>query len=86
MPEHTSFLSYLIAMFPALGENMHNFGSTFLGHKPVDSHGAGGVRLIPSSRMAAFQKPARTIPRVKEHHWDWIQAIRTGRKAAAIIE
>lgn len=40
MPEHTSFLSYLIALFPALGENMHNFGSTFLGHKPVDAHGA----------------------------------------------
>jgi F-type H+-transporting ATPase subunit a len=40
MPEHTSFLSYLLAMFPALGENMHNFGETFIGHKPVDSHGA----------------------------------------------
>lgn len=40
MPEHTSFLSYLIAMFPALGENMHNFGATFLGHKPVDAHSA----------------------------------------------
>ncbi|MBX3200205.1 MAG: F0F1 ATP synthase subunit A [Labilithrix sp.] len=40
MPEHTSFLSYLIAMFPALGENMHNFGATFLGKKPVDAHGA----------------------------------------------
>lgn len=40
MPEHTSFLSYLIAMFPALGENMHNFGETFLGHKKVDAHGA----------------------------------------------
>lgn len=40
MPEHTSFLSYLIAMFPALGENMHNFGKTFIGQKPVDAHGA----------------------------------------------
>jgi len=40
MPEHTSFLSYLIAMFPALGENMHNFGETFVGHRPVDAHGA----------------------------------------------
>jgi F-type H+-transporting ATPase subunit a len=40
MPEHTSFLSYLIAMFPALGENMHNFGETFIGHKRVDAHGA----------------------------------------------
>ncbi len=40
MPEHTSFFSYLIAMFPALGENMHNFGETFLGRKPVDAHAA----------------------------------------------
>ncbi len=40
MPEHTSFLSYLIAMFPALGENMRNFGQTFIGHRPVDAHGA----------------------------------------------
>lgn len=40
MPEHTSFLSYLIAMFPALGENMHNFGQTFIGRKPVDAHAA----------------------------------------------
>lgn len=40
MPEHTSFFSYLIALFPALGENMHNFGESFLGHKPVNAHGA----------------------------------------------
>lgn len=39
MPEHTSFLSYLIAMFPALGENMHHFGNSLFG-KPVSSHGA----------------------------------------------
>jgi F-type H+-transporting ATPase subunit a len=40
MPEHTSFLSYLLALFPALGENMHNFGETFIGHKKVDAHAA----------------------------------------------
>jgi F-type H+-transporting ATPase subunit a len=39
MPEHTSFLSYLIAMFPALGQNMHNFGNSLFG-KPVNAHGA----------------------------------------------
>jgi F-type H+-transporting ATPase subunit a len=39
MPEHTSFLSYLIAMFPALGENMHHFGNSLFG-KPVTAHGA----------------------------------------------
>ena len=40
MPEHTSFFSYLVAMFPALGKNMHNFGETFLGHHKVNEHGA----------------------------------------------
>jgi F-type H+-transporting ATPase subunit a len=42
MPEHTSFFSYLIAMFPALGENMHNLGQTAFG-KPVTGHHAEPV-------------------------------------------
>jgi F-type H+-transporting ATPase subunit a len=33
MPEHTSFFSYLIAMFPALGENMHNLGRSVFGEQ-----------------------------------------------------
>jgi F-type H+-transporting ATPase subunit a len=40
MPEHTSFFSYLIAMFPALGQNMRIFGESFIGHRPVDVHSA----------------------------------------------
>jgi F-type H+-transporting ATPase subunit a len=40
MPEHSSFFSYLIALFPALGQNMRVFGETFLGHRPVDAHSA----------------------------------------------
>jgi F-type H+-transporting ATPase subunit a len=40
MPEHTSFFTYLLAMFPALRQNMTVFGDTFLGHQPVDAHGA----------------------------------------------
>lgn len=39
MPEHTTFFSYLIAMFPALGRNMHAFGSSLFG-APVTAHGA----------------------------------------------
>ncbi len=39
MPEHTTFFSYLIAMFPALGENMHAFGHSLFG-EPVTAHGA----------------------------------------------
>jgi F-type H+-transporting ATPase subunit a len=39
MPEHTSWFSYLIAMLPALGQNMANFGHTLGGH-PVGGHQA----------------------------------------------
>jgi len=47
------------------------------------SHGAGQVRLIPEAKMAAYKKPDKKIPRVKEHHWDWLQAIKEGRKAGS---
>jgi F-type H+-transporting ATPase subunit a len=39
MPEHTSFFSYLVAMFPALGENMENLGHSVFG-QPVNAHSA----------------------------------------------
>jgi F-type H+-transporting ATPase subunit a len=39
MPEHTTFFSYLIARFPALGHNMHLFGKSLFG-EPVSVHGA----------------------------------------------
>ena len=29
MPEHTSFLTYLLSRFPALRENAHNLGVGF---------------------------------------------------------
>jgi predicted dehydrogenase len=68
------------------------------GRKPVDtgayvygdkgvimygSHGAGGVRIIPETAMQAYQRPAPTIPRAKEHHEDWLRAIRAGGKAGS---
>ncbi len=39
MPEHTSFFSYLVRMFPALGENLHNLGNTVSG-RPLADHDA----------------------------------------------
>ena len=39
MPEHTTFFSYLVAHFPALGQNMHVFGKSLFG-VPVGPHGA----------------------------------------------
>jgi len=32
MPEHTTFLTYLLARFPALQENADNIGYSFIGH------------------------------------------------------
>jgi predicted dehydrogenase len=49
-------------------------------------HGAGGVRLIPDEKMEAYRRPARTLPRVKDHYADWLNAIRTGTKAGADFE
>jgi hypothetical protein len=47
------------------------------------SHGAGPVRLIPQAKMDAYHKPAKSIPRAKEHHQDWLQAIRKGAQAGS---
>jgi hypothetical protein len=61
-------------------------GAVVIGDKgklAYGSHGANGVRLIPSKRMEEFQRPEKTIPRVRDHHTDWIEAIRNGRKAGS---
>jgi predicted dehydrogenase len=49
------------------------------------SHGAGGVRIIPEAKMQAYRRPERSIPRVPRgnHHRDWLDAIRNGRKAGS---
>ena len=61
-------------------------GAVVIGDKGTimyGSHGAGGVRIIPDAKMKEYPKPAPTIPRVKEHHQDWLQAIRNGTKAGS---
>ncbi len=47
------------------------------------SHGAGGCAIIPEAKMKEYQQPEKKIPRVEGHHWDWLEAIRTGRKAGS---
>ncbi|NUQ77098.1 MAG: F0F1 ATP synthase subunit A [Polyangiaceae bacterium] len=39
MPEHTGFLTYLLARLPGLRENAHNVGKTLLGGHEVDYRG-----------------------------------------------
>jgi hypothetical protein len=33
--------------------------------------------------MKAYKLPPKKIPRAKEHHQDWLEAIRSGRKAGS---
>jgi len=47
------------------------------------SHGAGGVRIIPEAKMKIYQRPEKKLPRGLEHHRDWLDAIRGGRKAGS---
>jgi predicted dehydrogenase len=47
------------------------------------SHGAGQVHLIPQAKADAYHKPPKTLPRAKEHHQDWLQAIRNGSHAGS---
>ena len=48
------------------------------------SHGAGGCRLIPESRMKEYRPPDKSIPRIRgSHYQDWLDAIREGRPANA---
>jgi predicted dehydrogenase len=61
-------------------------GAVVVGNKGAimyGSHGAGGVRLIPDAAMSAYKQPAQTIPRVRGHHQDWLQAIRNGTRAGS---
>lgn len=65
-------------------EKVVDTGAVVMGDKGTimyGSHGAGGVKIIPSAKMEAYKKPKQTIPRVKEHHHEWLEAIRQGRKA-----
>jgi predicted dehydrogenase len=62
------------------------YGAVVIGDRGTivyGSHGAGNVRLIPQSRMDEYKRPAKTLPRAAEHHRDWLDAIRNGRKAGS---
>jgi len=68
------------------GKKVPGVGAVVYGTKGIiihGSHGAGGLRLVPEEKMKAYRQPPQKIPRVRSHHWDWLEAIRTGRKAGS---
>jgi predicted dehydrogenase len=62
-----------------------NGGALFVGDKGKLVCGCYGKnpRLIPERKMQAFERPAKTIPRVKGHHEDWVQACKGGKPACS---
>jgi hypothetical protein len=47
------------------------------------SHGAGGAKLLPDSKLADLDGPKPTIDRVDDHHRDWIQACKGGKPSSS---
>ncbi len=47
------------------------------------SHGAGGKRIIPEAKMKEYKLPPEKLPRVRNHHEDWLGAIKTGTRAGS---
>jgi predicted dehydrogenase len=64
------------------GRELPGSGALIVGTKGKilhGSHGADGVRLIPEARMQAYDRPPKTLPRVKgTHEDDWVRACKEG--------
>lgn len=63
------------------GRKVPRTGAIIIGDKGKimhGSHGAGGVRIFPETKMKAYKLPEQTIPRVRGHHDDWLRAIKMG--------
>jgi predicted dehydrogenase len=64
-------------------------GAVLFGEKGMivhGSHGAGSCYITPDALMDEYSgqnAPPQTIARVKNHAWDWLEAIRTGRQAGS---
>ncbi|MCP5517386.1 MAG: Gfo/Idh/MocA family oxidoreductase [Verrucomicrobiales bacterium] len=70
-------------------EGLPGTGAVLIGDQGMiihGSHGAGGCRITPEKRLNEYlagSQREEKIPRVKNHAWDWIEAIRTGRQAGS---
>ena len=55
-------------------------GIIFIGDKGIITAGgwSGMPRLLPRELHRSYERPEKTIPRVKGHHADWLQACKGG--------
>ena len=68
------------------GRALPSSGALLVGSKGKilhGSHGADGVRLIPEARMKEYERPPKTLRRIREgHEGDWIRACKEGSGGA----
>ncbi|MFB0554873.1 MAG: Gfo/Idh/MocA family protein [Phycisphaerae bacterium] len=68
------------------GQKMPGTGAIVIGDKGkimYGSHGARGASIIPETKMKAYEQPAKTLPRVKGHHEDWLDAVKNNMQAGS---
>ena len=67
------------------GRMVPGSGAFIIGDKGTimhGSHGASDVRIIPETKMQAYKRPPKTLPRVKgTHEDDWVRACKEGKNA-----
>ena len=72
------------------GRRISDSGAFIIGDKGCimhGSHGAGGLRIIPETKMRQYKRPPKTLPRVKGgHEGDWIRACKDGKPASSNFE
>ncbi len=76
----------LLPPIPEGMETLHSNGAILVGEKGKlihGSHGAHGLRVLPETLMDDYRKPPKTIPRVEDHHQDWIRACKGGKPASS---
>jgi predicted dehydrogenase len=63
-------------------------GTLFVGDKGLLTCAGWGGRptLLPGSRDAEYKRPAKTLPRSKGHHRDWLDACKGGTPASSNFE
>jgi predicted dehydrogenase len=64
-------------------------GILFVGNKGkmvVEGWGGERPRLIPERRNREYPRPARSLPRSKGHHAEWVQACKTGSATQSSFE
>jgi len=70
-------------------DKVPGIGAVLFGDKGMivhGSHGGGGCYLTPEKLMDEYSgknAPPQKITRVKNHAWDWLEAIRSGRQAGS---